>query len=101
MSQFSPTAIDPLTGRTGAVIHPNDPLTGGDHKNFNPRVGLAWHPLQKWVFRGGVGFYTVDIKFPSTRDQYDEYVGTAVQEAKPGDPTPSYQIQKGVKQRTA
>jgi hypothetical protein len=96
MSQFDPTAVDPLTGRQGAVVHPTSALTGGDHNNFNPRLGFAWHPLQKWVFRGGFGFYTVDIKFPSGRDQYDEYVGTAVQQALPGDPTPIYQISRGV-----
>ena len=95
MSQFDPTAVDPLTGRQGAVIHPTNALTGGDHNNFNPRVGLAWHPLQKWVFRGGFGFYTVDVKFPSGRDMYDEYVGTAVQQAVPGNPTPIYQISRG------
>ena len=95
MSQFDPAGTDPLTGRQGAVIHPTNALTGGDHNNFNPRVGLAWHPLQKWVFRGGFGFYTVDVKFPSGRDMYDEYVGTAVQQANPGDPTPVYQISRG------
>jgi hypothetical protein len=97
MSQFDPNATDPLTGRPGAIVHPTGGLTGGDHNNFNPRVGLAWHPLQKWVFRGGFGFYTVDIKFPTGRDQYDEYVGTAVQESNPGDPTPIYQISRGTR----
>ncbi|MBM3784874.1 MAG: TonB-dependent receptor [Acidobacteria bacterium] len=96
MSQFDPNGRDPLTGRTGAVIHPKNALTNGDNNNFNPRVGLAWHPLEKWVFRGGFGFYTVDIKFPAGRDQYDEFVGTAVQEAVPGNPTPVYQISRGV-----
>ena len=97
MSQFDPNATDPLTGRKGAVLHPTSGLTGGDHNNFNPRLGLAWHPLQKWVFRGGFGFYTVDIKFPAARDQFDEYVTTAVQQSNPGDPTPIYQISKGAK----
>ena len=96
MSQFDPAGTDPLTGRRGAVVHQRNALTGGDHNNFNPRLGLAWHPLQKWVFRGGFGFYTVDIKFPAGRDMYDEYVGTAVQQANPGDPTPVYQISRGV-----
>ncbi|MCX6586305.1 MAG: TonB-dependent receptor [Acidobacteria bacterium] len=95
MSQFDPNANDPLTGNKGAVIHPKGTLTNGDHNNFNPRLGLAWHPLEKWVFRGGFGFYTVDVKFPSARDQYDEFVGTAVQEALPGNPTPVYQISRG------
>ena len=97
MSQFDPNATDPLTGRKGAVVHPKSSLATTDSNNFNPRLGLAWHPLQKWVFRGGFGFYTVDVKFPSGRDQYDEFVGTAVQQALPGDPTPIYQISRGTR----
>ena len=97
MSQFDPNATDPLTGRKGAVVHPKSSLAKTDSNNFNPRLGLAWHPLQKWVFRGGFGFYTVDVKFPSGRDQYDEFVGTAVQQALPGDPTPIYQISRGTR----
>ena len=97
MSQFDPNATDALTGRKGGITHPTSGLNKRDNNNFNPRLGLAWHPLQKWVFRGGFGFYTVDVKFPTGRDQYDEYVGTAVQQAAPGDPTPIYQISKGVK----
>ncbi len=95
MSQFDPNANDPLTGRRGAVVHPKSPLSQRDNNNFNPRLGFAWHPLQKWVFRGGFGFYTVDVKFPAGRDQYDEFVGTAVQQPLPGDPTPIYQISRG------
>jgi len=96
MSQFDPTLRDPLTGNMGGVAHPTSGLTGGDHNNFNPRIGFAWHPLTKTVFRGGFGFYTVDVKFPASREQYDEYVGTALQQANPGDPTPVYQISRGV-----
>ncbi len=65
-----------------------------DNNNFNPRIGLAWHPLEKWVLRGGVGFFTVDVKFPAGRGQYDEYQGIALQQANPGDPTPIYQISR-------
>ncbi len=97
MSQFDPNATDLLTGRKGGLTHPTSGLNKRDSNNFNPRLGLAWHPWQKWVFRGGFGFYTVDVKFPTGRDQYDEYVGTAVQQALPGDPTPIYQISRGVK----
>lgn len=95
MSNFDPTGTDPLTGRPGAIIHPTTGLNRRDNNNFNPRVGLAWHPLQKWVFRGGVGFYTVDLKFPVGRGQYDEYVAIANQEAAPGNPTPIYRISQG------
>ena len=47
------------------------------------------------MFRGGFGIYTVDVKFPTGRGQYDEYVAMANQQAAPGDPTPIYQISQG------
>ena len=97
MSNFDPTGRDALTGRAGAIAHPTGGLNTRDNNNFNPRIGLAWHPLQRWVLRGGLGFYTVDVKFPVTRGQYDEYVAIANQEPAPGDPTPIYQISRGTK----
>jgi hypothetical protein len=95
MSNFDPAATDPLTGRRGAIVHPTAGLNRRDNNNFNPRLGMAWHPYDKWVLRGGFGFYTVDVKFPLFREQYDEYVAIANQQALPGDPTPIYQISRG------
>ena len=95
MSNFDPNGVDDLTGRKGAIIHPTGSLWNRDNNNFNPRLGLAWHPWQRWVFRGGIGMYTVDMKFPQQRGQYDEYVATANQQALPGDPTPVYRISQG------
>ena len=94
MSNFDPTATDPLTGRTGAIVHPASSLNRRDNNNFNPRLGVAWHPKEKWVFRGGIGMYTVDVKFPASRDQYDEYQAIANVEPLPGNPTPIYQISR-------
>ena len=94
-SNFSPTAADPLTGRTGAVIHPTEGLNNRDWKNFQPRIGLAWHPLEKWVFRGGLGINTVDIRFPNALQQFDEYQAVAVQQRAPGDPRPLFQLSQG------
>src|SRR5437764_14207812 len=94
-SNFNPNGVDDLTGLKGAFIHPKSGLSARDNNNFNPRIGLAWHPIQKWVFRCGVGMYTVDVKFPQTRGQFDEYVATAVQQAAPGDTTPIYRISRG------
>jgi len=94
MSQFDPNGTDILTGRTGAIAHPTKGLNRRDSNNFNPRLGLAWHPLDKWVFRGGFGFYTVDVKFPAGREMYDEYQGIALQAPAPGDPTPIYQVSR-------
>ena len=70
-------------------------LSHWDKNNFKPRFGLAWHPFQRWVFRGGFGVFTVDAKFPVNRGQFDEYVATSNQQASPGDPTPVFQISKG------
>jgi hypothetical protein len=95
MSNFDPSGRDPLSGSLGAVLHPTGALSRRDNNNFNPRVGLAWHPLQKWVFRGGFGVYTVDVKFPALRDQFDEYTAIANQQAPPGDPRPIYRISEG------
>jgi hypothetical protein len=95
MSNFDPRATDPLTGRPGAITHPTGGLNRRDNNNFNPRIGFAWHPLQKFVFRGGFGMYTVDVKFPMQRGNYDEYIATANQQAAPGDPTPVYRLSQG------
>ena len=94
MSNFDPNGKDDLTGLKGAIIHPKS-LAARDNNNFNPRIGLAWHPMEKVVLRGGVGMYTVDIKFPQSRGQFDEYTATANQQAAPGDPTPIYRISRG------
>lgn len=94
MSNFNPTGTDPVTGRPGQIVHPTGALNARDGNNFNPRVGFAWHPLEKWVLRGGFGFYTVDVKFPATRGQFDEYTATANLEPAPGNPTPVFQISR-------
>jgi len=95
MSNFDPNAIDDVTGRMGAIGHPTSGLNKRDNNNFNPRLGFAWHPKERWVFRGGFGFYTVDVKFPSDRGNYDEYVALINQESEPGNPTPIYRISQG------
>ncbi|MBL8213936.1 MAG: TonB-dependent receptor [Bryobacterales bacterium] len=97
MSNFDPNGRDPLTGRTGAIIHPTSGLNKRDNNNFNPRIGLAWHPKERLVFRGGFGMYTVDVKFPLNREQYDEYQTLVNQQPAPGDPTPIYRISQGVR----
>ncbi|MBL8213937.1 MAG: TonB-dependent receptor [Bryobacterales bacterium] len=97
MSNFDPTARDALTGGPGAIIHPASGLNRRDNNNFNPRIGVAWHPRERWVFRGGFGMYTVDVKFPVAREQYDEYSAISNQQAPPGDPTPIYRISQGTR----
>jgi len=95
ISNFSPTAIDPVTGKLGGIIHPNSGLNNRDLKNFQPRFGLAWHPQDKLVVRGGFGINTVDIRFPNALQQFDEYQSQVAQQQAPGNPTPIYRISQG------
>ena len=95
MSNFDPNGTDPLTGRKGAITHPTSPLSKRDNNNFQPRIGVAWHPLQKWVFRGGFTVNTIDVRFPSNRDNFAEYFATTVQSQAIGDPRPIFQLSQG------
>ncbi|MCC7174149.1 MAG: TonB-dependent receptor [Bryobacterales bacterium] len=92
MSNFDPTVKDDLTGRLGGVVHPTTPLNKRDRNNFQPRIGVAWHPLQKWAMRGGFAVNTIDVKFPSSRAYFEEYVAQANYQSPPGDPRPIYRI---------
>ena len=94
-SNFDPNGKDNLTGGLGAIIHPNGALNSRDNNNFQPRIGMAWHPRTKWVFRGGFAVNTVDVKFSQERSQFDEYVGVNDQLRATGDPRPLFQISQG------
>lgn len=95
MTNFDPLAKDDLSGLSGAMVHPTTPLNRRDNNNFQPRLGMAWHPFQKWVFRGGFAVNTIDVKYPAARIQFEEYVALNNQERAPGDPRPIYQISRG------
>ena len=92
MSQFSPTAIDPVSGLMGAVVHPTGSLSKRDNTNFQPRLGVAWNPIRKLAVRSGFGLYTVDVKFPTTLGNFQEYTGQANYQQPPGNPEPIYAI---------
>jgi hypothetical protein len=92
ISNFSPTTVDPLTGRMGAVIHPDGGLNERDWKRFQPRIGVAWHPRERLVFRSGFGINTIDIRFPNALQQFDEYQAQVVQQQAPGNPEPLYRL---------
>lgn len=94
-SQFSPTTADPLTGNMGAVIHPTGNLNARDWKNFQPRFGVAYHPLERWVFRGGFGLNTVDIRWPNSAMQFDEFQAQVVEQRLSNDPRPLFQLSQG------
>ncbi|MBI4873762.1 MAG: TonB-dependent receptor [Acidobacteria bacterium] len=96
MTNWDPNATDDvLKGAKGAFVHLNSPLNQRDNNNFQPRLGLAWHPLKKWVFRGGLAVNTVDVKFPSDRGQFEEYTALANLQSPPGDPRPIFRISAG------
>ena len=94
-SNFSPTTTDPLTGLMGAIVHPTGQLTSRSLGDFQPRIGFAYHPFNKWVFRGGFGINTIDIRFPNALQQFDEYQAQVVQQRAPGDPRPLFQLSQG------
>ena len=91
-SNFDPRAADPLTGKAGALVHDVGPLGARDSNNFQPRFGVAWKLSDKLVLRGGFGLNTIDIKFPQTRGNFQEYVATVSQVRPAGDPRPFARI---------
>ena len=96
LTNWSATATDDVVaGAKGAFIHTNAPLAARDNNNFQPRIGVAWHPVRKWVFRGGFAVNTVDVKFPTEKGQLEEYSALVNQQPLSGDPSPIYRISQG------
>src|SRR5262249_14142452 len=83
------------TGRMGAIIHPTGGLNNRDLRNFQPRIGMAYHPWTKWVFRGGFGVNTVDIRWPNNGMNFDEYQAQVVQQRLSNDPRALFQLSQG------
>ncbi len=94
-SQFSPTAIDPLTGRKGALLHPTGALASRDWNNLQPRAGLAYNFRNNWVFRGGFGLNTLDLWTNGLQENFDEYLATAVVQQEPGNPDVAFYLKNG------
>ncbi len=94
-SRFDPTAIDPLTGLKGALLHPTGPLASRDMNNFQPRVGMAYNFRQNWVFRGGFTVNTLDLWTNGLRENFDEYLATAVIQPAPGNPDIAFKLSQG------
>lgn len=96
MTNWDPSGTDDVVqGGRGAFIHPGSALNQRDNNNFQPRLGVAWHPLMKWVFRGGFAVNTVDVKFPSDMGQFEEYTTNANLQSPPGDPRSVFRISAG------
>ena len=94
-SQFDPTAKDPISGLTGAILHPSGALAKKDLNNFAPRVGLAYNFHQNWVFRGSFGVIHQDIFATSNNIAYNEYLATATIQSPTGDPRHAFRLSDG------
>ena len=94
-SQFDPNATDPLTGRKGGLVHPSGPLAGRDLNNFQPRVGLAYSFAKDWVFRAGFAVNTLDLWTTGLRENFEEYLATAIVQPLPGDPSVAFYLRNG------
>ena len=94
-SNFDPTAPDnTVAGAFGVVTHPTGSMYHRDMNNFQPRIGLAWHPLQKLVVRSGFALNTVDLSLGSPPS--DEFGSiSSVQNRPSGNFFPMYQISQG------
>ncbi len=91
-SQFDPNAVDPLTGRMGAITHPTGSVYNSDRNNFEPRLGVAYNFDPKWVFRGSFDMFTVDNMSELGQD---EYLATAAVAQPPGNPYPAFRLSQG------
>lgn len=94
-SQFDPTAKDPLTGLTGAIVHRPGPLASKDLNNWEPRLGLAWSFRPKFVFRSNFGITHSDLFTNSLNQNFEEYQATAALQAPVGDPSHIFRLSQG------
>jgi hypothetical protein len=91
-SEFSATAVDPVSGLTGGIVHPKNGLYGTNTHNFTPRLGMAWNFKPNLVFRGSFGMFTQDL-VPEIGQ--DEYVATSVVQQVSGNPYPAFYLSQG------
>ncbi len=94
-SQFDPTARDPITGRTGAIVHTPGQLAKKDLNNFQPRFGVAWNVKPKIVIRGNFGVMHQDMFMTNLAQNFEEYFATANVQAPTGDPRPAFRLSQG------
>lgn len=94
-SQFDPDAVDPLTGRKGAIVHGRKHLAKKDLNNFQPRVGLAWTFRPNMVFRSSFGMTYSDLFTNGLNQNFEEYLATAVVQPAVGDPSHVFKLSQG------
>jgi hypothetical protein len=104
ISTFNPTAPDTsiytngyvCNGCVGAWQHPygSSPYNT-QHNRIDPRLGLAWHPLEKVVVRSGFGLSHIDMRFYGY--QTNELGSKSVSLSEPsGSHIPLFQLQNGI-----
>jgi hypothetical protein len=91
-SQFDPNAVDPVTGLMGAITHPKGIIGKRDLNNFQPRLGLSWNFMPKWVFRASFAVMTSDN---NGQGGFDEYNGVYNILQPTGDPRYVFLLKDG------
>lgn len=86
---------DPISGLTGAIVHPKGGLASRDMNNFAPRVGLAWNFHPKMVFRTSYGIVHQDIFATGTNIQFQEYLAQATIAQPVSDPRHAFRLSQG------
>jgi hypothetical protein len=94
-SQFDPNAIDPVSGRRGAITHPKNALSSRDWNNFQPRLGMAWQLNSKLLFRSSFGLLTQDLMTNGINQNFEEYFATSTVQAPVGDPRHAFRLSQG------
>lgn len=94
-SQFDPTAVDPLTGMMGAIVHQAGPLGRDDWKHFQPRIGMAYKLNNRMVFRSGFALTTVDLFATALNQNFEEYSSNVTVQSPSGDPRPAFYLSQG------
>jgi hypothetical protein len=105
ISIWDPNAVDdslytnytcPAGGCKGAWTHPAGARAYNWDKNrLDPRVGLAWHPLQRVVVRTGFALTHIDMRAGFL--QTDELMSDATNMSQAtGNPTPLFYLDQGV-----
>ena len=91
---FSPTATDNVVaGDMGATVHPGGNLNNREWQRPEPRVGLAWHPMDKLVVRTGFALMHIDLGLAPS--ELSEYSIAASENEPTGNPTPLFQLHNG------
>jgi len=95
-SEFNPTAVDPLTGLTGAIVHQPGALSKKQLNNWGPRIGVAWNFAPKFVFRSSFTIIDSDVFCNNSQNiLFQEYQGTANIQMPSGNPNYAFTLSQG------